>query len=55
MYIDDNCIGCGICVESCPVEAISLVENVAVISKEICIECGACIDVCPVEAIHQED
>lgn len=55
MYIDENCVGCGLCVDECPVEAISLFENKAVINKELCIECGACIDVCPLEAIHQED
>lgn len=55
MYIDDNCVGCGLCVGSCPVEAISLIENKAVINKEICIECGSCIDLCPSKAIHQED
>jgi len=55
MFIDDNCVGCGLCVESCPVEAISLLENSAAINKELCIECASCIDVCPLEAIHQED
>jgi len=55
MFVDDNCVGCGICVESCPVEAISLLENKAIINKELCIECASCIDVCPLEAIHQED
>ncbi len=55
MYIDDKCIGCGICVDVCPVEAISLIDNKAVIDKETCLECSSCIDVCPVEAIHEED
>jgi Fe-S-cluster-containing hydrogenase component 2 len=55
MYVDDNCVGCGLCVESCPVEAIQLIDNKAVINKEICIDCASCVDVCPLEAIHQED
>lgn len=55
MYVDDNCVGCGLCVESCPVEAIYLIDNKAVINKEICIDCASCVDVCPLEAIHQED
>lgn len=55
IYIDDNCVGCGLCAESCPVDAISLIGNQAVINKEICIECASCVDVCPFEAIHQED
>ncbi len=55
MYVDENCVGCGLCIESCPVGAISLVENKAVINKELCIECASCLDVCPLEAIHQEE
>lgn len=55
MYIDDECIGCGICTESCPVEAISLVDDKAVIDPEICTGCGLCADVCPMEAIHEGD
>jgi len=55
MFIDDNCIGCGLCIDSCPLGAISLLENNAAINKELCIECACCIDVCSVEAIHQED
>lgn len=55
MVIDENCVGCGSCVDSCPVEAISLVEETAVIDKELCIECESCFDVCPFDAIHQED
>jgi len=55
MFVDDNCIGCGLCVESCPVDAISLIEDKANIDMKLCIECGACIDICPLEAIHQKD
>lgn len=54
MYIDDNCVACGLCVEACPIQAISIIENRAVINKDLCIECGSCIDICPLEAIHQE-
>lgn len=55
MFVDENCVGCGLCVESCPVEAISLTEEKAVIDKEICVECKSCLDVCPYDAIQQED
>ncbi len=55
MYVDDNCTGCGICVDSCPMEAIALVEGKAVIDREICIDCTACAYDCPFEAIHEED
>jgi len=55
VYIDENCIGCGLCVDTCRVEAISLLENRAVIDKGLCLECGACIDVCPLGAIRRQD
>lgn len=55
MLVDENCIGCGLCVESCPVEAISLIDNKASIDAELCIECASCIDICPLEAIHKKD
>jgi len=54
MHIDDICVGCGTCLESCPVEAISLLENKAAINKELCIECASCIDVCPLQAIQED-
>ncbi len=44
------CIGCGQCVDICPIEAIELDNDIAVISDE-CIECGACVNTCPTEAI----
>ncbi len=46
----EKCIGCGQCVDVCPVDAIKLEDGIAVISDE-CLECGACVSVCPVEAI----
>ena len=47
----EKCTACGECVESCPLEAITMGEDSAVIDEETCGDCGACIDVCPVEAI----
>ncbi len=49
---NEKCTGCGACVEACPVNAIKLENNKAVIGEE-CIDCGACVGVCPVEAITQ--
>lgn len=46
----NECTGCGACVDVCPVEAIEIVNGKAIINDE-CIDCGACVDECPVEAI----
>ncbi len=44
------CTGCGLCEESCPYEAIEVVNGLAAVN-EACTLCGACVDACPEEAI----
>ncbi len=51
---EDTCTGCESCIDSCPVEAISMDGEVAVISADDCIDCGACVGECPVEAISMD-
>ena len=48
------CTGCGTCVEQCPAEAVSLVDEKATINDEECIRCGTCHDVCPEEAVRHD-
>ncbi len=48
---EDICVGCGTCVEKCPMKAIDLVENIAVINSSRCIGCGVCVHHCPEEAM----
>lgn len=47
----ESCIGCGICVSSCPVGAIRMAGGRAVIDPDLCIACGICAAACPVDAI----
>ncbi len=41
-----RCIGCGQCVEACPQQAISLVENRPVTDMNKCNLCGQCVEAC---------
>jgi ferredoxin len=47
----DLCRGCGLCVESCPQQAILLQSGLARIDHSRCNRCGLCLDVCPQGAI----
>ena len=51
---EEDCIGCGICVEECPVDAISMENRKAYIDMALCIRCGICHDVCPEEAVRHD-
>jgi len=50
----DLCIGCGQCIIICPVQAIRLIDNKAIIDQDLCVECAVCYrDAgCPVNAIR---
>jgi NAD-dependent dihydropyrimidine dehydrogenase PreA subunit len=42
----EACIGCGICVERCQMEAVKVEEDKAVVQLERCIGCGLCVTTC---------
>ena len=47
----EKCTGCGICVDICPLEAISMENDKAKVDNDTCTECGQCVDECPNKAI----
>ena len=45
----ESCTACGMCEETCPMDAVAMDD--AVIDPEKCIGCGLCVAACPVGAI----
>jgi Na+-translocating ferredoxin:NAD+ oxidoreductase subunit B len=46
----EKCDGCKICIDRCPMEAISSADGSAFVDLDRCIGCGACVPVCPSNA-----
>jgi len=51
---DEVCTGCGGCIDLCPVIAISMINDKAVVNNETCTECEICVKVCPINAPYEE-
>ncbi len=60
--INEKCVGCVLCREVCPYDAITMKttmaepirENVPNINKKLCRQCGACVHACKTGSIHLE-
>ncbi len=48
----DNCTGCENCVDICPVAAIEMEDDIAVVDTDWCIGCGVCATQCDFDAVH---
>lgn len=53
LSVDDNCIGCGLCMRNCPVHAIELKDKKPVWTIVRCEMCLSCLHHCPKFAIHR--
>ena len=53
LSVDDTCIGCGLCVRCCPVQAIELREKRPVWIREQCVLCLGCLHRCPTFSIQR--
>lgn len=52
----DECIGCGICVDTCPQGVLDIVDGVCdPVNEDACIGCEACVEECPMDAIEIDE
>lgn len=51
---EDACIGCGECVDICPVDALKMEEGTLLLDEEWCIGCGVCATRCSTGAISMK-
>jgi uncharacterized protein (DUF362 family)/ferredoxin len=47
----ENCQKCGLCVQACPAQALSLSEESLHLKQNLCIECYCCLEHCPSQGL----
>jgi electron transport complex protein RnfB len=51
----DDCTACEACVEVCPADAITMVDDAALVDPGLCTACEDCVSECPVECIVMKE
>ena len=49
------CTLCGVCVATCPADALTFADGRLLYKPDECISCGSCVEACPEEVITRRD
>lgn len=52
LTVEDTCVGCGLCAQKCPAQAIEMRAGKPVWVKKNCVMCLGCLHRCPQFAIQ---